>query len=759
MTVTVKQKKFGDIIFRHKQQQLAWALAADIDMDANEEKVHVSMSPEQEAKHALLCQKHKLVNDMHRCVVILDCKVTGNAKKKTCHCPCRDCGCEFWTGSVMRMRSHILKVACSGVKGCTNPSGQAKTKALEQARVLKRKKDAKKEQKKIEDAMAAERDRLKRQKLQQVSLHQGAEEARKIAKIEVDTAWGKFFFANGTSFNVAADKHFLDAVRATSIVFMREGTKPCEPPDRRKLATETLEVVHESQDGIARAELDTFGHKLGHQFSFDGFSSNPQRVPLVNFALSCGKMSRICKVLDTTGNSKTAEHVSEEAMAHIETHHDDKRKDMDFVCSDGAERKTSRLTCAKFKWMSHGTCLPHGLNDLLKDHGEIKQTHFVLKTSAKMVAFINKHHKSLALHRKESDKALLVCGHTRFASRCILCERLCDVRASLQRMVVAEEWKQWLSARSSAKFKKKGKKIARVILSEAFWDTAKAMLDATCQARLLLRFADSEMPIIGKVHWKMAVMQKELRVRKFRPSTNETRETMQNKLADGWEHLHNSHMSAAYGLDPHFIDCKLDEDEEIMSDLRDVAQKMLFCDESCQKHAKFLEEHSDFRSKSGPFSNAFMFTHARSIDCTKWWRTHGISTPSLMRVALKVLSKTCNVSSNERNWKDYTFIWNRKRNRLSVDRAEKLMRVHADLRFGMKTKDADTFQKKLIEFHEGDNDLLAMSDVDDQENHSSDEGEADVEDFREDERDSDDESIDREYTDSDEINLEEAVDT
>jgi hypothetical protein len=54
-----------------------------------------------------------------------------------------------------------------------------------------------------------------------------------------------------------------------------------------------------------------------------------------------------------------------------------------------------------------------------------------------------------------------------------------------------------------------------------------------------------------------------------------------------------------------------------------------------------------------------------------------------------VLSQVGGVGAAERNWKVFSFIHDRRRNRLSKDRAEKLVRLHYNLRIINKLKNTE----------------------------------------------------------------------
>ena len=62
------------------------------------------------------------------------------------------------------------------------------------------------------------------------------------------------------------------------------------------------------------------------------------------------------------------------------------------------------------------------------------------------------------------------------------------------------------------------------------------------------------------------------------------------------------------------------------------------------------------------------------------WHQHGEAAPTLQPVAEKVLSAYCAASMCERNWKDYSIVHTKVRNRLGKRRAERLLSVRANSR-------------------------------------------------------------------------------
>ena len=59
----------------------------------------------------------------------------------------------------------------------------------------------------------------------------------------------------------------------------------------------------------------------------------------------------------------------------------------------------------------------------------------------------------------------------------------------------------------------------------------------------------------------------------------------------------------------------------------------------------------------------------------QWWAAWGGKPPELREIAMRVLAQPVGAGAGERNWSTYSFIVDKRRNRLSVDRARKLVYV------------------------------------------------------------------------------------
>ena len=63
----------------------------------------------------------------------------------------------------------------------------------------------------------------------------------------------------------------------------------------------------------------------------------------------------------------------------------------------------------------------------------------------------------------------------------------------------------------------------------------------------------------------------------------------------------------------------------------------------------------------------------------QWWLRNGAPVPELQDVAVIVLGAVSAASAAERNWKEFDFVHNKRRNRLTAERAKSLVKVHSGL--------------------------------------------------------------------------------
>lgn len=95
---------------------------------------------------------------------------------------------------------------------------------------------------------------------------------------------------------------------------------------------------------------------------------------------------------------------------------------------------------------------------------------------------------------------------------------------------------------------------------------------------------------------------------------------------------------------------------------------------------KVMSQLTFFRNKRGIFARDYIMDAAASMPAYLWWDAHGGSCTELATVARLVLSQPGSSSVCERINSEFAFIKDRKRNRLTHTRADKLVSLFHNLR-------------------------------------------------------------------------------
>ena len=74
---------------------------------------------------------------------------------------------------------------------------------------------------------------------------------------------------------------------------------------------------------------------------------------------------------------------------------------------------------------------------------------------------------------------------------------------------------------------------------------------------------------------------------------------------------------------------------------------------------------------------------------TEWWFMYGNQTPTLRKLAIKVLSQTVSSSACERNWSMFALIHTKQRNHLAYPRLEQLVFCYYNMRLKLCDMEAE----------------------------------------------------------------------
>jgi hypothetical protein len=258
------------------------------------------------------------------------------------------------------------------------------------------------------------------------------------------------------------------------------------------------------------------------------------------------------------------------------------------------------------------------------------------------------------------------------------------VRQALGAMVMSDAWDELSNDREGANA------VKETVLDSQFWSQVRYVLQFTKPIYHMIKFADSDRPIIGEVYEQMDSMLGQIKDI-VEPRDVNLYNHIRVEVEKRWEMLNIPLHALAYVLTPKYYHVswlsspapgggtkkRPHQDPEVQAGYMKALDKLVPDEEECDNIRRQL---SHYILSNGAFGTNHAIRDRGNLSSLEWWNMHGGATPQLQSLATRVLSQVVNTSSAERCWSTYSFIHSVKRNRLNVSRAESLVYVHYNLR-------------------------------------------------------------------------------
>lgn len=186
------------------------------------------------------------------------------------------------------------------------------------------------------------------------------------------------------------------------------------------------------------------------------------------------------------------------------------------------------------------------------------------------------------------------------------------------------------------------------------------------------------------------------------------------KYQQRWEKMYNPAIIIAYYLDPRYRGQELAEKYSFTFIANEIS-KFISQDLSGQ----LAEELLYYNNKTGPFSLSMFWKPEATKNPIDWWNGLQSEVPILGKFAVKLMSIPASNAASERNWSNFGFIQNIKRNRLTNERTFKLISIYANLRLinGQKLDDITEEQEEHeYEEQEKQNEIIIIEESEINEN-------------------------------------------
>ncbi|CAI5530707.1 unnamed protein product [Closterium sp. Naga37s-1] len=152
----------------------------------------------------------------------------------------------------------------------------------------------------------------------------------------------------------------------------------------------------------------------------------------------------------------------------------------------------------KVQWIR---CAAHTLNLMMKDIGQLDWAKDTIDRAQQLITTLKNAHWITGVLRKEKALQILKPAGTRFGTNYIALERLQAVRKTLDKLVLSEDWEEYV------KGKPKMKDAWDTIIDKEFWARVGTVLDVLRPVYKLLRNVDGNQEVMGKIYDKMFVLE------------------------------------------------------------------------------------------------------------------------------------------------------------------------------------------------------------------------------------------------------------
>lgn len=551
-------------------------------------------------------------------------------------------------------------------------------------------------------------------------------------KDEVDNAVADFFYGCNIDFAVANHPLWRKAVKE----LISHATSTYKPPTRKRLSNDLLKgrTQHYHDDLFKKLPADA---QYGLTVVCDGWDQFDGEH-LINI-LAVGR-TRVYFL----GTIEISSAISEDATEVAKIIGGGILRVGPLNCVQVVTDTCSTMKAAwrmveeQYPWITCSCCMPHVLNLLLKDISrKVEAIQRTIDEGAAVVNwFRNKKLKGARWRRKhlkeitESEmgskaKTLMRPAPTRFCAYTYMLSRILEIKTSLKRAVVSEEY-------AAKKFDEidDGDAVAPLLLSSGwncFWRRAEHVKLLTTPVVKLLRRFDSNMPMGSKVYKSMFVLLADLEHLK---KDNQNAALPQSWLdvaievtSQRWEYGHSPFHAAAYALDPEYqkelSTSGLDADglEAVKKGLEIVVKRLalrqelrsvqpelnepgllqelpelkvqLNSQEVSQRVADFYVDYGSYLDASGPMTELHVQINAKRLRASDFWALHLSHLKHASVIAKAVVAQVCCASHAERNWKAYSRIKTPSRARLHHVKADQRVFLHNVLHQNEKLSDAN----------------------------------------------------------------------
>lgn len=488
-----------------------------------------------------------------------------------------------------------------------------------------------------------------------------------LSSQQAERCIGRFFYETGIDFSAAKSPSFQRMISAT----IGSGQIGVRIPSCQELKGWILwDEVKEMQQYIK--EIRNSWASTGCSMLLDGWIDGNGRN-LINILVHCPQGPIYLRSLDISaalGNINALQLLFDEVIDEIGA---ENLVQIITYSTSACMEAVGKQLMEKHRTFFWTVSASHCLELMLEKIGMMDLIKGILEKAKSITKFIYSRATVLKLMRKYTNGCDLVKpSKIRSAMPFLILENIVSEEENLKRMFFSSEWSTsiWASSRE-------GLRIADLVCDCSFWMEATVVLKATIPlVRVLCLISEGDKPQLGYIY-ETIDQAKETIKEEFK---NKKAQYMPfwRAIDEIWNnHLHSPLHSAGYFLNPSlFYSSDFFTDAEVASGLLCCIVRMVE-----GKHLQDLVslQVDEYRAAKGSFGQG-SGDRQSSNSPALWWSYYGGQCPELQRLAIRILSQTCDGASKYQLKKSVAEkLLTKGRNHIEQQRLNDLTFVHYNL--------------------------------------------------------------------------------
>lgn len=438
------------------------------------------------------------------------------------------------------------------------------------------------------------------------------------------------------------------------VTFFKQIRPAYKLPHRETVSHTLLNAEYQE---IKNENMELLEEAVNLNLQVDGWS-NIRNESILNFVVTKPEPIFV-DFVDSKSNRHTSEYLAGEIEKVLDKH--DVFKFLVLIGDNAANiQKAFAILKEKYPHLIILGCFAHSLHLLCCD---ILKCDSVKNFMANVIEIAKKIRNVQVLSslfnqinkEKGTSSTIKLPGATRWGSNLKCLESFLKNKATLQQLVVKEESQELISSRMKG----------MLLDDNIFWVKMQKLHDLLVPIIKWIEKLQTNTPVAHIVFGAIDEIEKSLI--QLLPTSpvqkNEEKSIMDSFIKRKSNILQPIHLAAAL-LDPAHQGFNLSEADQInaMEAIYNISDNMKL------DTAKIMSEVSNYKAKQGLWAKPFVWKCATNCSPVSWWL--GMSgTTLLSKVAVKILQIPVTSAATERTFSTFSFIHNKKRNRLTTQKA------------------------------------------------------------------------------------------